>query len=193
MNIFKTIKERINNNLTVENKENGFSMVEGVMVIAIMSTMTAVGVSSVNGDGVMGLFDNAKQAQTASLLRDTMTNIVFYDIDGDPETNAEYAVNQFNKVNSEKGFTADYRQDENCLAVQIMADNGINSIRTEGKDCDTFVAELNKQADEVKKSDDKTETNVDNNEVDDTIDSEYEPTFTDFLYEEVLLSIIDID
>ena len=160
MNIFKTIKERINNNLTAENNENGFSMVEGIVGVAIVSTMTVVGVSTVNGDGETGLFDQAKQVQTASLSQDTMTNIVFYDIDSDPETNAEYAVNQFNKVNSEKGFTADYRQNDECLVVQVMADNGLNSVQTDGKNCDTFVAELNEQADEVKNSDDKTETNV---------------------------------
>ena len=160
MNIFKTIKERINNNLTVENNENGFSMVEGIMGVAIVSTMTVVGVSSVNGDGEMGLFDQAKQVQTASLLQDTMTNIVFYDIDGDPETDTKYTVDQFNKVNSEKGFTVDYRQNDECLAVQVMADNGLSSVQTDGKNCDTFVAELNDQADEVKNSDDKTETNV---------------------------------
>lgn len=152
MNIFKTIKNRIKNNLTAENKENGFSVIEGIAGIAVMSTVAVVGASSLNSDSVMGLFNQAKQAQTASLLQDTMTNIVFYDIDGDPETDTKYAIEEFNKANSEKGFTADYRQNDECLAVQIMADNGLNSIQSEGKDCDGFVNELNRQADEIKKA-----------------------------------------
>lgn len=151
MNVFNKIKNRINENLTTESSEDGFSMIEGVMGIAIMSVMTVVGVGSVNNGGITEIFDNAKQAQTASLLRDTMTNIVFYDIDGDSDTTTQYAIDEFNKVNQEKGFIADYRQDENCLAIQIMADNGINSIRTEGKDCESFVDELNKQSDALRK------------------------------------------
>ena len=160
MNIFKTIKERINNNLTAENKENGFSVIEGIAGVAVMSTVAVVGVSNLNSDSVMGLFNQAKQAQTASLLQDTMTNIVFYDIDGDPETDTKYAIDRFNQANSEKGFTADYRQNGECLAVQVMADNGINSIQTDGNNCGSFVEELNRQADEIKRSGSDTEINV---------------------------------
>lgn len=161
MNIFNKIKNRINENLTTENSEDGFSMIEGVMVIAIMTTLTAVGVGTVNDNSFMGLIDNAKQAQSVVLLQDTMTNIVFYDIDGDSETDTQYAIDSFNKVNTEKGFTADYRQNNECLAVQIMADNGVNSIQTDGKNCERFVEELNKKADEIK----NTETELENNPI----------------------------
>lgn len=161
MNIFNKIKNRINENLTTENSEDGFSMIEGVMVIAIMTTLTVVGVGTVNDNSFMGLIDNAKQAQSVLLLQDTMTNIIFYDIDGDPETDTKYAIDRFNKVITEKGFTADYRQNDECLAVQIMADNGVNSIQTDGKNCERFVEELNKKADEIK----NTETEVENNPI----------------------------
>lgn len=159
MNIFNKIKNRINENLTTENSEDGFSMIEGVMGIAIMTTLTAVGVGTVNENGFMGILDNAKQAQSASLLQDTMTNIIFYDIDGDPETDTQYAIDEFNKVNTEKGFTADYRQNDDCLAVQVMADNGLNSIQTDGKNCERLVEELNKKADEIKNTETESEDN----------------------------------
>lgn len=175
MNILKTIKNRFDRNLTIESRDDGFSLVEGVVSIGIITTVALVGVNSTGGYN--GLIDNAKQVQTSSLVRDVMTNIVFYELDGDVNTDANYAVNEFNKVNSEKGFTAYSFENNDCVAVQIVSDNGLNTIDTNGVNCDSLVIKLNEIADNLKPVEEPVDDlNKDTELIDDNVVVEFVKT-----------------
>lgn len=182
MNILKTIKNRFDRNLTIESRDDGFSLVEGVVSIGIITTVALVGVNSTGGYN--GLIDNAKQVQTSSLVRDVMTNIVFYELDGDVNTDANYAVNEFNKVNSEKGFTAYSFENNDCVAVQIVSDNGLNTIDTNGVNCDSLVIKLNEIADNLKPVEEPVDDlNKDTELIDDNVVVEFVKTvFTEWYY-----------
>lgn len=172
MNIIKLIKNRINNNLTDENKEAGFSMVEGIVAIGIMTTITVVGVGSGN-NAFTDLLNKAKQAQTASLAQTTMTNVVFYDLDTDSETNEKSAVRDFNDENVKKGFTAFADRSDDCIAVQVIADNGLYSIEKSGSDCDEVVKRLEKNVELFKEPEiDDTDNGIDLSIIEDNIPTE---------------------
>lgn len=158
MNIIKAFKNRLNNNFTETDSEAGFSLLEGIISITIMTTVMVVGAGMMNEDGgVMGLIDNAKQVQTASLAQTTMTNIVFYDLDTDSDTNEKSAVKDFNDVNVVKGFTAYVERNDDCVAVQVVADNGSDSIEKSGTNCEVLVQKLSKNAVKVEKEVDTNE------------------------------------
>lgn len=171
MNIIKLIKNRINNNLNDKNNEAGFSMLEGVIAIGVMTIITVIGVGSENS-AFKDLLNQAKQVQTASLAQTTMTNIVFYDLDADSETNEKSAVRDFNNENVKKGFTAFAERNNDCIAVQVIADNGLYSIEKTGSDCDAIVEKLEKNVDLFKEPevvDSESNTGVDLSVLEDNI------------------------